>query len=296
MDKKNIPILVLLSCIFILFTQNNVNSQDDLSGWDNTAGDQTTGKQTAPIQQVAPVQMVQVQQIAPIQKVQVQPSPTTEKTETFFFFKKNKEITELEEKHTKEKKELKEKIKKEKEEQREKALAEKEELKKKQESEKVDKKSLTDKVNEYKQTANKEIYKRNRSIMKTRHSKRMVEIITNESDPLYIKEAKVLDSKTQFLKVRNVDYKYKLELLNQTPKIINSALIIWERKIPFTESLTIMKETKISKPIIPYEKRIVEYNDLNSKREGESYRVKIAKIIFEDGTQWKNPAYKEAKL
>ena len=63
--------------------------------------------------------------------------------------------------------------------------------------------------------------------------------------------------------------------------------------MPFTEGLTILKETKISKPIIPYEKRIVQYNDLDSKRQGEEYRVKVAKIVFEDGTQWKNPAYKE---
>ena len=66
-------------------------------------------------------------------------------------------------------------------------------------------------------------------------------------------------------------------------------LIIWERKIPFTETLTIQKETKISRPIVPYERRIVEYNDLDSKREGETYRVKIASVVFEDGTQWKNP-------
>lgn len=302
MKKKNISILVLLLCIFVLFTQNNVNSQDDLSGWDDTATKQATPEAT-PVQQVAPIQKVQVEPPKAEPKVETVetkaeiPTPEEPKEQrSFFFFKKNKEIAELEKKQKKEKEELKEKVKKDKADQKEKAITQKEELKKKLEVEEAEKKSFTGKLNKYKQTARNEIYDRNKAIRKIRYSKRFIEVITNENDPIYIKEALVLDSKTNYLKIRNVEYKYKLELLNQTPKIINSALIIWERKIPFTESLTIMKETKISKPIVPYEKRIVEYNDLNSKREGESYRVKIAKILFEDGTQWKNPAYKETKL
>jgi len=87
----------------------------------------------------------------------------------------------------------------------------------------------------------------------------------------------------------NVELKFKLRLVNQTSKIIDSALIVWERQLPFTDKLTMIKETKISKPIVPYQKRTIEYNDLDSKREGETYKVKIAHIIFEDGTQWKNP-------
>ena len=297
MKKKNISILVLLLCILVLFTQNTVNSQDDLSGWDDTATEQAA-PEAAPAQQVAPIQKVEVEP----PKAEPKPEPKAEPVETkaekrsFFFFKKNKEIAELEEKQRKEKKELKEKVKKDKIDQKEKAIAQKEELKKKRKVEETEKKSFTGKLNKYKQTARNEIYDRNKAIRKIRHSKKLIEIITSENDPLYIKKALVLDSKTNYLKIKDVEYKYKLELLNQTPKIINSALIIWERKTPFTESLTIMKETKISKPIVPYEKRIVEYNDLNSKREGESYRVKIAKILFEDGTQWKNPAYKEARL
>ncbi len=264
-------------------------------------------QQAVPAQQVAPIQMVAVQQVAPIQKIQVQPTPAPKAAEAkeqpvkkesnrFHLFKKNEQIAELEEKQRKEKEELKEKIKKEKLEAIEKEKADKAELKKKQETEKANKKVLNDRVNEYKKTARNDIYERNKKIRETKYEKRLIEIITDENDPIYIKEAKILDSKTAFLKIRNVEHKYKLELLNQTPKIINSALIIWERKIPFTESLTIAKETRISKPIVPYEKRIVEYNDLNSKREGETYRVKIAKVIFEDGTQWKNPEYKEMKL
>ena len=55
-------------------------------------------------------------------------------------------------------------------------------------------------------------------------------------------------------------------------------------------------EIKIAKPIVPYEKRIFEHNEPNSRRDGETYKVKIAKIVFEDGTQWKNPAVKDSAL
>ncbi|MBI3590819.1 MAG: hypothetical protein HY094_05510 [Candidatus Melainabacteria bacterium] len=175
----------------------------------------------------------------------------------------------------------------------EKQKKELEDFKKKREEEKTKEKNIEKKTleettkNQF--IAKEEIDKRNKEIQKAKHTDKVVEVYTSEEDPLYILEAEVLDTKTKFLKLRNVDFKYKLRIQNQTPKIISSALIIWERKIPFTESLTINKETKISKPIIPYEKRLVEYNDIDSKRQGETYRVKIAKVTFEDGTQWKNP-------
>lgn len=130
----------------------------------------------------------------------------------------------------------------------------------------------------------------NKEIKKVKKVKRTVEVVTNENDPLYIFDASVLNAKTQFLGIKHVELKYKIVVHNQTPKIINSALIQWERKIPFGESQAILKETKISAPITPYEKRVIEYNDLDSTRQGELYKVKIANIIFEDGTQWKNPA------
>lgn len=137
---------------------------------------------------------------------------------------------------------------------------------------------------------------RKAEIKLTKKRKRHVEIITNENDPIYILDAEVKDSISDFLKIENVEFKYWLKLHNQTPKIVDSVFIIWERKIPFTESLTISKKTKISKPFIPYEKRVIEYNDLDSKREGESYSVKIARIVFEDGTQWLNPYVKDKEL
>lgn len=175
---------------------------------------------------------------------------------------------------------------------REKQRNEKNELKQKQEARTAEVK----KIRNEKLEAKGQINDRLAEIRKARWSKRSIEIVTDENDPIYIVNADVLEGKTDFLKIKNIDYKYKLSLVNQTPKIINSVLIIWERKIPFTETLTIAKRTKISRPMIPYEKRIVQYNDLNSKREGEAYKVKIAKVLFEDGTQWKNPLIKDKEL
>lgn len=175
---------------------------------------------------------------------------------------------------------------------REKQRNEKKELKQKQEARTAEVK----KIRNEKLEAKGQINDRLEEIRKARWSKRSIEIITDENDPIYIVNADVLEGKTEFLKIKNIDYKYKLVLVNQTPKIINSVLIIWERKIPFTETLTIAKKTKISRPMIPYEKRIVQYNDLNSKRDGEIYKVKIAKVLFEDGTQWKNPLIKDKDL
>ena len=196
--------------------------------------------------------------------------------------------------------EQKEKYKQELENLKNRQKLETEEFKKKLETEKTQEINLQKKVME-KQIENmlavqKVIDERALEIKEIKKSNNTVEIISNEEDPLYIKKAQVLNSKTKFMGIKDVEFKYKLELHNQTPKIINFALIVWERRLAFNDTQTLAKEVKVAKPIIPYGKRIVEYNELDSKRSGETYKVKIAKIVFEDGTQWKNPAVKDKEL
>lgn len=207
--------------------------------------------------------------------------------------KQNKERKETYDKQKKERQEIRVRQEKEKQESKEKLKQEQEELNKKKAIEKSIEENTKQKTYEEaqknKNMAQEKDYERKKEVRKAKFSKRTVDIVTNESDPLYITEAEVLNSKTPFLKIKDVEFKYRARLHNQTPKIINSVLLVWERGIPFNESLTLAKETKISKPIIPYGKRTVEYNDLDSKREGEIYRLRITKVIFEDGTQWINP-------
>ena len=207
-----------------------------------------------------------------LEKVSSQEVQNSQKpARTHFFFHISKETKELREKHKQEREEKAKNLKT-----------------KKAIQENLNKSSRTEKLKN-KAMSNEEVKGRYITVRKTKRSGRYIEVITNENDPLFIASADVLNAKTEFLKIGGVEFKYKIKVQNQTPKIINSALIIWERKLPFNPSQTILKETTISKPFIPYEKRIIEYNDLNSKREGESYKVKVANVIFEDGTQWKNP-------
>ncbi|OGI08440.1 MAG: hypothetical protein A3F80_00620 [Candidatus Melainabacteria bacterium RIFCSPLOWO2_12_FULL_35_11] len=255
-----------------------------------------------PMPQIQPSPpMPQIQPSPPMP--QIQPSPPMppqplleEKRERFHFFWHN----EQREKYRKELKDLKNRQKQEIEDLWKKRKQETEDLKKKIENDRAQEKALKKKVME-KQTesmlaAQKTINERNKEVLEVKKSDNTVEIITNKEDPLYIQKAQVLKSKTEFMKIGDVDFKYKLELHNQTPKIINFVLIVWERKLAFNETQTLAKEIKVSKPIAPYENRIVEYNELNSKREGETYKVEIAKVVFEDGTQWKNPAVKDKEL
>lgn len=128
-----------------------------------------------------------------------------------------------------------------------------------------------------------------KEIKQVRRAVASVEIISEKEDPVHILEARVAKAKTKYLKLKDVELNYKLKIENQTPKIVTTASIVWERIVPFDKLSTLKKETKVSKPLIPYEKRIVEYNDIDSTRQGEVYRVKISKVIFKDGSQWKNP-------
>lgn len=226
----------------------------------------------------------QAEQIQPSPPMPQQP-PLEEKKKRFHFFWQN----EQREKYRKELEDLKNRQKQE-----------TEDLKKKIENDKAQEKTLKKKVME-KQTegmlaAQKTINERDKEVLEVKKNDNTVEIITNKEDPLYIRRAQVLKSKTEFMKIGDVELKYKLELHNQTLKIINFVLIVWERKLAFNETQTLAKEVKVSKPIAPYENRIVEYNELNSRREGETYKVEIAKVVFEDGTQWKNPAVKDKEL
>ena len=137
--------------------------------------------------------------------------------------------------------------------------------------------------------AKQQIRERKKEIRKAKHKSATIEVIADSEDPLFIIEAKVTKAKTKYLKLKDVDLNYKIKIQNQTPKIITTVSLVWDRSIPFNKSSEITRETKISKPIIPYEKRVVEYNEVDSKREGETYRVKITKVVFEDGSQWNNP-------
>ena len=196
------------------------------------------------------------------------------------------------------------KMAKERKEARKKSLQERNELRKKQKeeakqeilkrkSDEVQKedieKKTENKQEDYEKIAARQIKEREEHLKKAKKSKRFVEVVSNPEDPLAIQEAAVIDSKTSFLKIDDVELGYKIKLKNQTPKIINNVLLIWVRKIPFNDSLTISREIKVSKPIIPYEEREIQYNDLDTKREGEIYKVKVDRIVFEDGSQWQNP-------
>ena len=208
--------------------------------------------------------------------------------------KYRKEQSQLREKQKKERQEALERYRKEKQETRKKNIKERQEAQEKLKTERIKEKDISTNIQiqmeKNKESAKKLIDERRNEIRMVKKRKRYIEIVTSENDPLYIAEADIVNAKTQFLGVKDVEFTYKVKLQNQTPKIINIALIVWERQIPFTNKLTVVKQTKISKPIIPYEKRIVKYNDLDSKRDGETYKVKVAHIIFEDGTQWKNPS------
>ena len=255
---------------------------------------QPTAPQVPPVQQ-APQPALPELPTLPAQPTAPQVPPAQQATNEatkkkgFHFFWVNKEKNEQKEKHKKEMEDLKNKQKQE-----------MKDLKKKVEDEKVKEATFQKKVIE-KQTesmlfAQKIIDERDKEVKEIKASNNTVEVITNKEDPLYIKKAQVLESKTKFMEIKDVEFKYKLELHNQTPKIINFVLITWERSLAFNDSQTLAKQVKVAKPIIPYEKRIVEYNELNSRRDGETYKVRIEKIVFEDGTQWKNPATKDPTL
>lgn len=227
-----------------------------------------------------------------ILQAQVKPQDVKEgkKEETkkrgFLFFKKD----ELTEKQKKERAELREKQKKERiaEQERIEAEAKSEAKADAEEAELAQEKREIRLKNKY--LARRQIKDRKKEIRKAKRSKKSIAVVTSEEDPLYISDVQIKKSKTLFLKLQDVDLHYKLKVQNQTPKIINSIIVVWERKIPFTDSLTIERELRISKPMIPYEKRTIEHHDLDSKREGETYRVRVARVYFEDGSQWKNPA------
>ena len=191
------------------------------------------------------------------------------------------------EKQRQERRDLIEKQKQELEDLRTKATEERKTVKTKE-------KKAIDLQQESKLKSDAEVLKREKEVKAAKRIKRVVDVTTSESDPLLIKHAEVKNTKTLFLKVKDVDFSYQIILKNQTPKIINFALIVWDRKIPFTGGETLIKKTvTVSKPIVPYEERIVEFNEPDSKREGESFAVRVVKVIFEDKTEWKNPLVHE---
>lgn len=277
-------------------------SEEDIDTEDEDSGE-TENIQPAPSQPPA-------ETLKTLENVQA-PTPDQKKKTGLFSLKKsyeikeksNEELNKLYQEGRREKTEVKEKEKLEKEELylnekkersalREKYRQEKHELKQRQEARKEEIRKIRNEKLEAKGQINFRLKEIRRAQWRNRH----VDIITSEEDPIYILDADILEGKTTFLKIKDIDLKYKIVLQNQTPKIVNSVLLIWERKIPFSDTQTIERTYKLSKPMIPYEKRVVTFNDLNSRREGEIFKVKVGKILFEDATQWKSPFIKENDL
>lgn len=209
----------------------------------------------------------------------------SQEKEKFFLFKKldafkqkRKEAKELREKHLQERKELKERQKTELEEKRKERIEEK---KRKKEIEKENKAKSIEFENK--------LQARQNEIEKAKKTDKQVTILSSKEDPIYIERAEVIkDAKTKYLAMKGIELSYKIKIKNQTPKIINWFSFTWQRSLPFDDTQTFDKITKISKPLVPYEDRIIQYNELDSGREGEIYLVKINTVVFEDGTQWKN--------
>lgn len=230
-------------------------------------------------------------------------------------YKQIEEQKELKEKIKKDEENLKERlkneeerIKKEKKELKERAKKEKSDLILKQKKEReieskklrelrakgvTDKKRIKNKRSKNLTEAERQIQERARVINKTKSRQRGISITSTDDDPLLITDARVYASQSKFLKVEGVQNSYETRIINQTPKIINNALIVWERSIPFTAGTTIAREVRLSKPLVPYEERKIEHSEIDNKREGESYNVRVERIIFEDGTQWKNSKSKK---
>ncbi len=273
---KNKILSVLVSVVF-LSSINQVLSQDSLN--------QLLNKDDSKVDQQPFIP-------SPPQPPTAKSTVKEKKKRKFQLFKPN----EQKEKHRKELKDLKVRQKQEIEEFNKRIENEKKQEEEQKKKAEVFNKKITDKRIEIMIVAEKEVEKRNNYVKEVKNSDNTVEVITDEEDPLYIKKAQVLKSKTDFMEIKDVEFKYRLELNNQTPKIINFVLIVWERKIAFNDTQTLSKEMKVAKPITPYEKRIVEYNELDSRRNGETYKVKISRVVFEDGTQWNSPELKNIAL
>lgn len=293
-------VLDVILIFIILSTFNQALSQDSLNQLLNNPTESPQQTPQPPLPQPflplpTPPQVQPQAQLPtpPLPGITPQPASAEEKKKKRFHLFWQSEIRE---KHKKELEDLKKRQKDEIEEIKKKKATEKAQEEAKKAEEEGLKKKVIEKQTENMLSAQKVIDERNKEIKVVKKNDNTVEVITNEEDPLYIKKAEVLRGKTKFMKIKNVELKYKLELHNQTPKIINFVLIIWERKLAFNDTQTLAKEINVAKPITPYEKRIVEYNELDSQRNGEIYKVKIAKVVFEDGTQWKNPAVKDTNL
>ena len=321
-DPRKNKVLYGILIFIVLSVLNQARSQDPIDQMIDNPQPALPVEAIPPLlpQQAAPAEPIQppaptpdIQPPAPTPQIQpafpsaaAPQQPLPGKKKIHFFWqneqreKYRKELEDLKNRQKQETEDLRKKRKQETEDLRKKRKQETEDLKKKTENDKAQKEALKKKVMEKQAesmlAAQEIINERNKQILEVKKNDNTIEVITSKEDPLYIQKAQVLKSKTSFMRINDVEFKYKLELLNQTPKIINFVLIVWERKLAFNETQTLAKEVKVSKPIIPYENRVVEYNELDSRREGETYKVEIAKIVFEDGTQWKNPAVKDKEL
>ncbi len=115
-----------------------------------------------------------------------------------------------------------------------------------------------------------------------------VDIISDPSSPLRISSADVKDKGTSLLKMKGLEHAFTTKLYNNSGKKVLAYQLVWERHLPFEE----------------YAEQDIRVNSLNTVRPGASddlefrkpihyrkdafYKVFVAKVLFEDETEWKS--------
>lgn len=133
----------------------------------------------------------------------------------------------------------------------------------------------------------KALKERDKEIRRAKRAQKVIDVISSTDDPIIIVDASVNRSKTAYLKIKGIELEYKAKIKNNTTKIINLFTIVWEKGVPANKTQQ-QVETKIAQPLIPNKERIVKYNEIDNEIQGETYSVKVKKVIFEDGTEWQN--------
>jgi len=115
-----------------------------------------------------------------------------------------------------------------------------------------------------------------------------VEIINDTSSPMRLVSADVKDKGTSLLKMKGLEHAFVAKLYNNSGKRVLAYQLVWQRHLPFEEYAEQDVRVNNLNPVKPGASDELEFRKPIHYRKDAFYKVLVAKVLFDDGTEWKS--------
>lgn len=115
-----------------------------------------------------------------------------------------------------------------------------------------------------------------------------VEIIHDDKAPIKIMTADVKDKGTSLLKMKGLEQAFTTRAYNNSGSKVMAYQLVWERHLPFEDYAEQDIRINNINSVQPGDDDTLEFRKPIHYRKDAFYKVFVAKVLLQDGTEWKS--------